>query len=1735
MKISSQKPIVLFLITFVFLPILFVCISLTQALTANAQDNSDRYFATTTNANCSDYYNFNGVEIDIKPNIIQSMAGSEISFFGYILNNNKYPIVDGKLVVKIFRDRKVKDSNGPDVLDTFVVRENISLNAGEKLPIEFKWKIPANGLGGNYKLATYFITSGKFNLAGLSFTDDVVGSMSSFKVAGQLDTGVYFKKDGIKINDKPYFVATYPPIESAIDPVTILVPVINTTKERQIVQTEFNVYKWDAQTVENKIDSALQMVIVEPGKIIYVPITVRDTASSVYYIEAVLKYKDSKSMVGIRFVRDGVVMPRINFPSVVSYPLVAGKENKIFACFHNASNSNMPVDGKLKIEILSEDDNSAILTYEYNGKIVGDMGAVVQNFTPKETYKNFKIHASLFSGEKLVDEVYVPYKCSLIDPKKCSSFSLEEITSNKLLILLMVILGVVVILIVIICFRIKKKNLLGISKNTIKTFIFMLLFASVFCTNSNTYAAAAPPVNSGSGSSGSGCFTVSAIAPTSSTTCNLWGRGVAEANKCSVNNKVRASITGTNLTNVSNINIASYPASIISQSPLSMIIEFERLSGEWTQNVNFYDKSLPLLATCKASVPFAFVCQRPVITFWQPLKVSTDVSELITLTGQNFNNVQSVKLENKTIDQTKFTSRSDTEITFMSPKMTAGFKDLALNSVCMKKEFDTKNDVWNNAIEYVKDPDLPKPPVQPPFRIWSISDGYNEGQSVATSSDLYYWATTSATTTGDLAGGVWATALSNASAAITYDSSITYSDGVVVQPEDSIPVGTVLNFNFDGNSTTSSSNIFWSGTGFTQDTPYGSWIPAADYPAQVCTSANWITKKTYTNPSTNVTKDIDVYIPLSVNPPSTELSFVDATRSPIFGSIFTFPQWGAPAYPANDTAGWSCISSTVGSKCLPLNTGTKTVYMYYSPTYGYYYYGWKYSDAPNKCYTNDIPLNEKVSMLANNGSASIDQNYTTPCTPGTATCVRRFRNSSGDIVGCSTTYPYYNIDSNKCYATLTDFNNSLHLDPNVSGSNVLTDYYSNYKLKFRESVYKIALNITASTTVRDRVPFAPTVTGPTTVYVNVPADYTAVSTLDAQIAKEKSNSMLGSIIIAIKRVFATAADADRVEYQIDWNNDDIPEESSSLSEIVYGTPFDFSQTWAVAGSVTFKVRAKDYLSKNLSDWTSVPVNVVLPQEGSLDKPVLSGTYCGTDLTLSWNRINDADGYTINRNSTYFAGVDRGDTLTGTYTGYTQGSPFYMYAYKNASTSVSSVTSIIPPDTWTPRAYSRNWQAITSSSDGTKLAAVVYGGYIYTSTDGGVTWATSTGSVSLGTKDWRSITSDSNTGTNLIAVVRAGQIYKSTDSGVTWSVISTSPVMYWQSVTSSSNGLKLVAVVSNGQIYTSLDNGNTWKVTVRSSAAYWSSVASNSLGNSLVAAVNYIATVNSGGKIYTSTIPTSSWTVQTLSPTAYWESVASDSTGAKLAAVAKGGYIYTSTDYGVNWTARGEVKDWKSITSSSDGTKLVAGVGGPSGNSITGKLYASTDSGETWNVINTSPTANWVALASSADGNKITALSYGGSIYTSQYESTTTISTITTATTTSSSSDPYTPTEYCASSTAITTASIDGVRFFANPPWARSPDNKCQLFGSASSTITVTSGGSVQTLLNTTTSDCKVDNTGSIFNLGSSISSIGYFNVGKHVLSCSVSYNKEVGSTTVYTSTFSGVETKCSQVPKVIEK
>jgi hypothetical protein len=284
----------------------------------------------------------------------------------------------------------------------------------------------------------------------------------------------------------------------------------------------------------------------------------------------------------------------------------------------------------------------------------------------------------------------------------------------------------------------------------------------------------------------------------------------------------------------------------------------------------------------------------------------------------------------------------------------------------------------------------------------------------------------------------------------------------------------------------------------------------------------------------------------------------------------------------------------------------------------------------------------------------------------------------------------------------------------------------------------------------------------------------------------------------------------------------------------------------------------------------------------------------------------------------------------------------------------------PGSVWIPRETNRDWWAVASSADGTKLVAVVDDGQIYTSSDSGVNWTPREAD-----RNWRAVASSAD-GTKLVAVVGGGQIYTSTDSGVNWTPrgITTN----WFGVAASSDGTKLVATVDGGQIYTSTDSGVNW--TPRDSKREWRGVASSADGTKLIAVVGQF----SAGWAYTSTDSGLSWT-----PRAQlgdnWR-VASSADGNKLVVVGISSQTFTSTDSGVTWTPRGHIGS-QGIASSADGSKLVASRG-------PGQIHTSRDSGVNWTPRES--IRDWFDVASSADGSKLVAVVTGGQIYTSDANS-----------------------------------------------------------------------------------------------------------------------------------------------------
>ena len=305
------------------------------------------------------------------------------------------------------------------------------------------------------------------------------------------------------------------------------------------------------------------------------------------------------------------------------------------------------------------------------------------------------------------------------------------------------------------------------------------------------------------------------------------------------------------------------------------------------------------------------------------------------------------------------------------------------------------------------------------------------------------------------------------------------------------------------------------------------------------------------------------------------------------------------------------------------------------------------------------------------------------------------------------------------------------------------------------------------------------------------------------------------------------------------------------------------------------------------------------------------------------------------------------------------------------------------------------KAVASSSDGTKLIGIG-NDYVATSTDSGRTWIQRTqGLPSPGGAIYWAVASSSDGNKLVIAERSTGWIFTSSNSGITWTKKILSVTATWSSITSSSDGNKLaVCDDSAGYIYTSTNSGDTWTpatggLPATGSGYTWKAITSSSNGNKL-AVCDYTY-----GTIYTSVDSGLTWIKRNV-PVANWFSITSSADGNKLAVCDYfNGFIFTSIDSGVNWKQQFipfTYDDehpfppvWIGIASSADGNKLAIC------DNYYGYLYTSSDSGLTWTwklqgntpVISPFFYNAWYSVASSADGTKLALVhqSFGPYTYT----------------------------------------------------------------------------------------------------------------------------------------------------------
>ncbi len=366
---------------------------------------------------CFDYYRFGSTPIVISGELSEVSQGADLDLMATISNENPYPLTGVDVHVKVFRKTsEEKEPNGPDVVDWFVPVENVILGAGEQYQFPISWTVPERATPGEYRFVTYVISQDRFNMQGLSFTDDIVGGQFDISVVGdETRKSAAFEKQSVTVNGAPYYFAAYPP-RVGFGPAEVSAVLVNPTDAERVVTLSWELFAWDTARAENLINATEpENIVLAPNERRTVTYVAEDAQHPVYLLRAVVSAPDeTASILGIRFVREGNSTPRFNFIGIDGYPVT--DSTNVVACAHTVGISGIP---NARIELIAEGTSRGIgaliggqkrITKEYAGELPGDIRALVMPLSG--IGDSFMLTSRIYAGDELIDEVVQSYDCT---------------------------------------------------------------------------------------------------------------------------------------------------------------------------------------------------------------------------------------------------------------------------------------------------------------------------------------------------------------------------------------------------------------------------------------------------------------------------------------------------------------------------------------------------------------------------------------------------------------------------------------------------------------------------------------------------------------------------------------------------------------------------------------------------------------------------------------------------------------------------------------------------------------------------------------------------------------------------------------------------------------------------------------------------------------------------------------------------------------------------------------------------------------------------------------------------------------------------------------------------------------------------------------------------------------------------------------------------------------------------
>jgi len=371
--------------------------------------------AAVERVDCFDYYKFQeGLIFSNLHAEEYSYAPGEDAIISYSLENRmQSPIVEGKAVVQIMYSDPVE---GEQIVDEFLAYANVSLTAGGTMDQELFYKIPLKAKEGKYAVKTYFLVGESFNLAGISFlpygSPGLPGALIHFNVNGAASPDrIYFSKKATSVNNQSYpFGSFLFPAPSR--PLLIKTSLVNEGPAK-VVHVKLSVYEWDDIMEKPLADYTQERDInMAAGASEEITYSLPALEPAAYNVRLVAEADGQKSIMKLRIPIAGV-RGRLGYMGLDSFPLVSGRQARIFFCLSNSADYSSGFNGTGIIRLRDRSGNT-IVEERYALEVLPDPGGAVLKFTPQSDVTDAVLEIDLYDEKgNFMDDEKLRYSYSM--------------------------------------------------------------------------------------------------------------------------------------------------------------------------------------------------------------------------------------------------------------------------------------------------------------------------------------------------------------------------------------------------------------------------------------------------------------------------------------------------------------------------------------------------------------------------------------------------------------------------------------------------------------------------------------------------------------------------------------------------------------------------------------------------------------------------------------------------------------------------------------------------------------------------------------------------------------------------------------------------------------------------------------------------------------------------------------------------------------------------------------------------------------------------------------------------------------------------------------------------------------------------------------------------------------------------------------------------------------------------